>query len=95
LQDKYGYKQLPNFRVLTNGYFSEKAIEKSIGGDANLVFGFKHRTLSTYVNTFAKYGFFVEKIDEPKLTEEYLQKHPNDTDKSDIPMRLNLLYKKV
>lgn len=95
LQDKYKVKERKNFRVLENGYFSEKAIEKSIGGEESLTFGFMHRTISSYVNTFAKHGFYVDQIDEPRLSVEYLHAHPEDTDKKDIPMRLNIGFRKV
>lgn len=95
LQDKYGYKERHSFRVLEKGYFTEKTIEKPIGGDKELVFGFIHRTLSTYVNTFSKFGFLVDKVDEPQLTEGFLAKYPEDSNKKDIPMRLNIRFKKI
>ena len=94
LQNKYGVKERPEFNILEKGYFSEKSVMKSIGGDLSLVFGYKFRTLSKYLNTFINAGFTFERMEEPSFTEEYMNKYPKEKDKFDIPMRLNLLFKK-
>jgi SAM-dependent methyltransferase len=95
LQNKYGVKEHPEFSIMENGYFSEKPIHRSIGGNKDLKFDFKFRTLGTYLNAFSKAGFCLEKVLEPMLTKKFLNKVPEETDKSDIPMRLNMLFKKL
>lgn len=78
-----------------DGYFKEVSILRSIGGDEALVFEFIHRTISTYINTFTKAGFVCEKMDEPQITKEFSNKYPDFKDKTTIPLRLNLRFKKL
>lgn len=94
LQNKYGFKNRPEFEAMREGYFSEVAVTRGIGGDKDLVFGFKHRTFSTYINTFTSAGFKVAKIDEPKLSGEFLKRTEESSDKLEFPMRLNIKFVK-
>jgi SAM-dependent methyltransferase len=96
LQDKYNYKERPEFRVLEGGYFAENKVKHSVAGIKDLTFNFKHRTISSYINPFLKAGFILEEIDEPKVTKNYLKKHPEiSKDKEEVPMRLNLRFRRL
>ena len=95
LQNKYKVKDCPEFAVMSKGYFSEVPISKSLGRNKELVFEYIHRTFSTYINAFASEGFVVDKIDEPTITPKFISKNPNYAKKFDIPMRLNIRFKKV
>lgn len=89
LENKF-IKNRPEFAVMKNGYFSEVPITKSIGDNENLVFDFICRKIQTYINTFTKHGFLVDKISEPELTKIFIKKYGNN--KSDIPVRLNIRF---
>jgi len=94
LQDKYGDKERRAFRVLKNGYFTEKPIAKKIANNKSLEFDFIHRTFQTYINTFSKHDFVLTKVDEPIIPSNFTKKHPEFKNRTDIPMRLNMLFKK-
>lgn len=81
LENKLGFSKRPEFDILENGYFSEVAITKSIGGNKELVFDFINRKLETYINSFTKSGFILDKISEPQSNE-----------KEDFPSRLNIRF---
>jgi ubiquinone/menaquinone biosynthesis C-methylase UbiE len=53
-------------------YFYEGAYEQKLG--KMVLF---HRTLTTYINTMIKSGFALERIVEPKPSQEMLKKHPS------------------
>lgn len=95
LLDKYSVKEKPSYRVMEDGYFSELPITKTIGDNADLEFNFRHRMISTYINTFANHGLLVDMVDEPKLTHEFTNKYPNFKGKEAIPSRLNVRFRKV
>jgi SAM-dependent methyltransferase len=90
-----GVKKSPEFAVMTNGYFTEVGIQRSIGGAEDLQFEFIHRPLTTYINTFTKAGFVVDLVDEPQLTEEFVAKYPDYANKKGTPTRLNFRLRKL
>lgn len=95
LENKHDY--IPNtfFDPLFTGYFQTSRAVKKIGKNNDLEFNFIHRSLETYINTFAKEGFQLELIDEPEISDSFLIKYPSFKKKKDIPLRLNLKFKKV
>jgi SAM-dependent methyltransferase len=95
LLDKYQLKEKIGYRVMTNGYFSEVPIEKTIGENKNLKFHFIHRTFSTYINTFTKHKLLPNLIDEPQPSPEFVEKHPYFKSKACVPSRLNIQFLKI
>jgi ubiquinone/menaquinone biosynthesis C-methylase UbiE len=53
-----------------------------------------HRTLTSYLKTLLKYGFNIIDINEPKVTPEALEKHPDWKDELRRPMMLLISVKK-
>jgi SAM-dependent methyltransferase len=96
VQNKFGIKTRAEFRALQEGYFSETHLWREITGDKELKFGYINRKFSTYVNTFAKYGLLLEKVEEPQPGEEFKEVagEKEFNDKKDFPARLNLLFQK-
>lgn len=92
--NKYDIKPEDTYRSLGNGYFTESVITKRIGGKDTLECEFINRTLATYVNTFTKYGFMLSEIDEPVITQNFLNRHPKYSQIIDYPLRLNLKFLK-
>lgn len=90
LQNLYKIEERPEFEVLDKGYYSTgKKIEKAIGGNKDLMMGFIHRTLTDYFKPFTDAGLRLTGIEEPKITEEFVQSNPRFSDRLNIPMRLN------
>lgn len=58
-------------------YFSERWWLAGNSGFRGKV-GSNHRTLSTYLNTLAESGLALERVCEPRPTEEWVRKHPSD-----------------
>lgn len=84
------------FDVMKNGYFSTGVlIPKPIGGNKKLITNFIHRTLVDYISPFLNHGFLLDKIDEPRLTEEFVEENPRFSNRLDTPMRLNLRFRKI
>lgn len=57
-----------------DNYFYEGCFEQGLGGAEKMVF--YHRTLTSYIDTILRTGFTIERIVEPKPTEEMIQKYP-------------------
>jgi SAM-dependent methyltransferase len=95
LENKFNIKKNKNYNKLKSGYFSELIISKRIGGNKNLEFEFINRTISTYVNTFSKYGFKLTEVGEPKISKSFIEKFPNFKHRTDVPLRLNLKFQKA
>jgi ubiquinone/menaquinone biosynthesis C-methylase UbiE len=55
-------------------YFYEGAYEQRLGDKEKMLFF--HRTLTSYVNTLIKTGFYLESIVEPKPSDEMLKIYP-------------------
>lgn len=93
--NKYGIKKEKNFNRMRCGYYSSIYITNDIADDENLRFKFKHRTFQDYINAFTKAGFFLDRIDEPKMSNHFLRRHPDFMEKSYIPTRLNMRFIKL
>lgn len=92
LENKFNIKEDKNYDKLKSGYFSEYKISKRIGDNKNLEFEFVNRTISTYINTFSKYGFRLIEVDEPKIPKSFIKKFPNFNHRTDVPLRLNMRF---
>lgn len=75
-------------------YFDEGSFKTKLDRTNPIVFNFYHRTFETYINTFAKYDLLIETVREPMLPISFIKKHSKYSNKKDIPLRLNLRFKK-
>lgn len=75
-------------------YLSEGYVSGEISKDKNLKVTFKSRTLQTYINTFTKYGFFLEVVLETGVPDSFVIKYPEYLDFQKKPYRLNLKFVK-
>jgi len=81
---------------LSQGYFSTGSlVRKTIANNESLKVEFIHRTVTDYIEPFLQNDFTLTAIDEPRLTESFLQTTPRFQDRKTVPIRLNLRLKRI
>ncbi len=88
LKRRFGVKNSDRYLYVEN-YFENVRSEVTIAGGKVKSFPF-HRPLQYYLNFLADLGFRIEKIDEPKLTENFVKNHTKYADRIDVPITLNM-----
>jgi ubiquinone/menaquinone biosynthesis C-methylase UbiE len=74
------------------GYLSEVPIQGAIAKDDNLTTRFINRTFQTYVNTFAKSGFYLQTVAETGVPDSFVIEYPQYFEFQKKPYRLNLKF---
>src|SRR3989344_631207 len=73
--------------VSTKEYFEEYAVKQFAGH-------FFHRTLSSYINLIAENSCYIEKMIEPQLSKEIVDKYPQQERSHHVPLFLVIRAKK-
>jgi len=76
------------------GYLSETSISWCIAGSKKMDMNLLTRPFEVYVNTFTKFGFRLETVSEPAVTDEFVLKYPEFLSDRKTPYRLNLKFVK-